>query len=103
MSVFLSTKLIEAAPAGSPRGRTLWHWCPGCKRVHAFEIEKPNPWGAMWTWNGDTERPTFTPSMHLPGRCHYFLTDGRIQYLADSTHHLAGQVVDLPDFPSAET
>ena len=25
-------------------------------------------------------------------------TDGRIQFLGDCTHHLAGQTVDLPDF-----
>lgn len=28
--------------------------------------------------------------------CHSFVTDGRIQYLGDCTHHLAGQTVDLP-------
>ena len=27
-----------------------------------------------------------------------FVTDGRIQYLADSTHALAGQTVDLPEW-----
>lgn len=30
--------------------------------------------------------------------CHSFVTDGRIQYLADCTHALAGQTVDLPRF-----
>ena len=29
-------------------------------------------------------------------RCHSFVTDGRIQFLSDSTHVLAGQTVDLP-------
>lgn len=29
-------------------------------------------------------------------RCHSFVTDGRIQYLSDCTHELAGQTVDLP-------
>lgn len=32
-------------------------------------------------------------------RCHSFVTDGRIQFLGDCTHNLAGQTVDLPDFP----
>lgn len=29
--------------------------------------------------------------------CHSFVTDGRIQFLSDCTHALAGQTVDLPD------
>jgi hypothetical protein len=31
--------------------------------------------------------------------CHSFVTDGRIQFLGDCTHALAGQTVDLPPFP----
>jgi hypothetical protein len=27
------------------------------------------------------------------------VTDGRIQFLSDSTHKLSGQTVDLPDWP----
>ncbi|KPY13545.1 DUF6527 family protein [Pseudomonas savastanoi pv. phaseolicola] len=30
--------------------------------------------------------------------CHSFVTDGRIQYLGDCTHALAGQTVDLPNW-----
>lgn len=30
--------------------------------------------------------------------CHSFVTDGRIQFLGDCTHALAGQTVDLPPF-----
>lgn len=29
--------------------------------------------------------------------CHSFVTDGKIMFLNDSTHALAGQTVDLPD------
>lgn len=29
--------------------------------------------------------------------CHSFVTDGRIQFLNDCTHALAGQTVDLPE------
>lgn len=29
--------------------------------------------------------------------CHSFVTDGRIQFLGDCTHALAGQTVDLPE------
>jgi len=31
--------------------------------------------------------------------CHSFVTDGKIQFLSDCTHALAGQTIDLPDFP----
>jgi hypothetical protein len=33
----------------------------------------------------------------VPNVCHSFVTDGRIQFLTDSNHALAGQTVDLPD------
>lgn len=34
--------------------------------------------------------------------CHTFVTDGRIQFLGDCTHELAGQTVDLPDIEARE-
>ena len=30
-------------------------------------------------------------------RCHSFVRDGKIRFLADSYHELAGQTVDLPE------
>ena len=30
--------------------------------------------------------------------CHSFVTDGKIRYLNDCTHHLKGQTVELLDF-----
>ena len=39
------------------------------------------------------------PSKHTCGVCHSFVTDGRIQFLSDCTHPLAGQTVDLPELP----
>ncbi|MCQ0032574.1 DUF6527 family protein [Burkholderia glumae] len=61
---------------------------------------------ARWQWNGSLDAPTFTPSLRvaydLPGGaecvCHSFITDGRIQFCADSTHPLAGQTVDIPEW-----
>lgn len=32
-----------------------------------------------------------------PQVCHSYVTNGRIQYLGDCTHELAGQTVDLPE------
>lgn len=105
-----------------------YFWCPGCNESH---MVKTSPGG--WGFNGDGDRPTFSPSVLVTyehrsdesqeraaafrrehGRpmtldelpydrkdvCHSFVTDGRIQFLSDCTHALAGQTVDLPDYPS---
>lgn len=57
-----------------------------------------------WTWNGDTERPTLKPSILTQGedehgkhRCHTFVTDGKVQFLADCSHEFANQTLDLLD------
>lgn len=70
--------------------------CPGCGIMHAVNVAGD---GNVWTFNGDTERPTFTPSILIRNAevCHSFVTDGRIQFLNDCTHALAGQTVELPE------
>jgi len=74
--------------------------CPGCGYKHTPYIEEG--YGPKWGFNGSEELPTFTPSILFrtgdkngPIVCHSFVTDGRIQFLTDSTHKLAGQTVDL--------
>lgn len=83
-------------------GTQVWIWCSGCQCVHSFETDKSK--FPSWTWNGSLDLPTFRPSYRvqgfLPGAsehtvCHSFVTDGRMQFLADSTHRLSGQTVDL--------
>lgn len=97
-----------------PDGRVEF-WCPGCDDRHAITTA---PGG--WTWDGDRSRPTFSPSVlahphetvinpdldgprlwapdnvRMTPRCHSFVRGGRIEFLGDSTHALAGQTVDLP-------
>lgn len=90
--------------------------CPGCDDLHMVSTG-----GNGWTWDGDIDQPTISPSVlvsgtqwpegegfHSPshaveagGRtvCHSFVRDGRIEFLSDSTHRLAGQTVDLPKVP----
>lgn len=41
--------------------------------------------------------PGIEPSSFKCMRCHSFIRDGRIQFLGDCTHALAGQTVDLPE------
>jgi hypothetical protein len=89
-------------------GRKIFY-CPGCGSTHSLRVtgdQRPR-----WTYNGNEARPTFTPSVlvtyqDLSGegrdeRCHSFVTDGRIQFLADCTHELKGQTIDLPEWPYA--
>lgn len=78
-------------------GYTMF-WCPGCREPHAVVV-KPG----RWTWNGDVTRPTFSPSVLVYADkgtlCHSFVRDGRIDFLSDSVHALAGQTVPLTDWP----
>jgi hypothetical protein len=55
-----------------------------------------------WTWNGDVDKPTLKPSVLSGGgddmpRCHSFVNDGKVQFLDDCSHELAGQTLDLLD------
>lgn len=109
-------------------GGHLTFWCPGCDGAHAVTVGAGA--GPRWGYNGNADRPTFTPSILVrsteftdkgraqyeawralgypptgeafdskPTVCHSYVTDGRIQFLADCTHGLAGKTVDLPDLP----
>lgn len=81
-------------------GRVLLYLCPGCECTHGADIDQPNPLtGAKWTWNGDVDKPTVSPSVNYPNRprCHFHIREGRIEYCGDCDHPLAGQTVDLPD------
>lgn len=87
--------------------------CEGCEIAHYVDNR--------WSFNGDMEKPTFTPSILrrskaiptdeeceriLSGEtveladlvCHSYITDGKIQYLNDCTHKLSGQTVNLKPF-----
>ena len=91
------------------RGNVLFE-CPGCGCLHSVATKTPNGMGSKWTWNGDVENPTFKPSVLVKANyssksrmddiCHSFVTDGKIRFLSDCTHHLAKQVVELPEWES---
>ena len=85
----------------------VWFWCPGCDEAHAVMVGGNYP-GPKWGWNGSLERPTFTPSILVRSKrgeaqtdkvCHSFVNEGRIQFLGDCTHELAGETVDLGEPP----
>lgn len=80
--------------------RLFLFWCPGCDQPHPFDTTR-------WQFNGNTEQPTFSPSLLVhphngepkQPRCHLFLRDGKLEFCSDSDHKLAGKTVDLPDWP----
>ncbi len=107
-------------------GDGLQYWCQGCEISHVIWHGEGN--SPRWGWNGDVDRPTFTPSvlvrrtMHCPPVtpenyeewkanpwtqhdveqvCHTFIKDGQVQFLGDCTHQFAGQTLDLPDLPAS--
>ena len=83
------------------RDHYMFH-CPGCRSVHRFSVP---PWG----FDGNMVEPTVDGSVLVHGvpavretgfeglpTCHSFIRRGHIEFLADSTHSLAGLTVDLP-------
>lgn len=107
-------------------GNALQFHCPGCNCKHTVYHGAGNGRAPVWSWNDNSEKPTLSPSIlvrtghYVPGSdprgcwcnynaehpdddpdfkcviCHSFVVDGRIQFLDDCTHALAGQTVDLP-------
>lgn len=78
-------------------------FCPGCEGEHVLSSK-------IHTFNGDVNKPTFSPSVLCTGyikhkdyeygrkiKCHSFIENGRIQFLGDCEHALAGQTVELPE------
>lgn len=98
--------------------------CPGCGQTHSIPVKGDKSKGPVWGYNWNDDKPTFTPSIltrwvsvpdvrekdengdyllgsdgRLKGAkdevCHSFVREGKIQFLNDCTHKLAGQTVDL--------
>lgn len=92
--------------------------CPGCDMEHTVSVADNG-----WQFNHDNERPTLSPSIKVTsghylsnhkegdacwcgtrdaafscGICHSFVREGRIEFLSDCTHKLAGQTVDLIEY-----
>jgi hypothetical protein len=101
---------------GDPGLRTFW--CGGCQCGHYFRTEPSPPSSpfaagdqgsqAIWSWDGNEQSPTVSPSILVrynghdagvdgapPQRCHLFIRSGHIDYLSDCTHALAGKTVPM--------
>jgi hypothetical protein len=96
------------------------HWCPGCGEMHYITVSRPSANGAIWWFNGNVDKPTFSPSIHIktgpyPDNdsalgskpmghidiCHYFLREGVLEFLPDCTHDLKGRSIPLPEIPDS--
>lgn len=98
--------------------------CPGCGDRHAINTNPNHRWAFNGDVNRPTITPSILVTSghycthHKPGdacwcdynkkhpdnpapfkcyRCHSFVTYGKIQFLNDCTHQLAGQTVDMMD------
>lgn len=94
-------------------GTDYLYWrCQGCKTEHGVPVNDTSGQRPRWDWNGDRDKPTLSPSVHVhpihdvddedgtvfeTPRCHVFIVDGQIQFLSDCTHAFAGQTVDMVD------
>jgi hypothetical protein len=93
-----------------------FHWCPACEEAH--------PLPDRWTFNGNLDAPTFSPSFRHTGKqiekingkwtgewvrdaagkpldwcCHYILTNGVLNFCGDCTHAMAGKSVPMVPWP----
>ena len=78
-------------------------YMPGYNDLVMIAVEKNE--GPAWHWNGNVDKPNFSPSIltrtvrgveRKKVRNHVFVRDGTIQFLSDCTHELAGKTVELP-------
>lgn len=86
-------------------------FAPMRERILPVQISGPRDGTPNWSWNGSVDAPTLRPSVLTrwtagdgewhPGSdrvCHSFVNDGKVQFLGDCTHELAGQTLELIDF-----
>ena len=91
---------------GNVLGKSCWLFCPGCEAYHKVYVGGPDV-SPIWTYNGNPNCPTISPSLLVNGHdpatlCHSFIKDGQIRFLNDCHHKLKGQTVELPDCPGLD-
>lgn len=101
---------------------TLSFYCPGCKMMHNVYLKHPENKQASWDWNMCVKEPTFSPSLLINGTaritdeerdilmaggeieprpytCHFFIRNGKLEYLGDCSHDLKGKTLAMMDVP----
>jgi hypothetical protein len=99
---------MKVKPIGAQQDgvQTYRFLCPGCSQYdeEGSRLYAHHQFNSTWSFNGEADKPTVSPSILVQDgrpeyRCHSFIRDGRIEFLSDSSHALAGQTVDLPELP----
>lgn len=94
------------SPCRADDGELIYlFYCPGCKHPHFARTvpstTKPPEDNHVWSFNGNFEKPTFSPSINVryapeeKTTCHFFIVDGTIQYCGDCTHQYSGQTIPM--------
>lgn len=109
---FSDSRLLSIRDFGDHRW--IGFYCPGCKKRHVIVVGRSGD----WTFDGNEDAPTFSPSVLAKGTidltddqlrrlragenigpvdliCHTFVRNGRIEFLSDCTHSLAGKTVPM--------
>lgn len=89
---------------GNPDGVDQYQfYCPGCECHHSFWHKNIKD-KVQWSWNKSFVKPTVTPSIKTQFYsykfekdmiCHFYIKNGKIQYLNDCTHELAGETIKM--------
>lgn len=81
--------VVTGSESDPHSGALMWR-CPGCGEIHCCPVVGKKG----WAWNGSTTRPTLAPSVRGP-RCHSFVENGVVRFLADCEHDLRGQAIPM--------
>jgi hypothetical protein len=82
----------------SGAGHVIYRFrCPACGYDHHYTVRSDGV-HPSWTFNGDTERPTFAPSLRYLSepKCHLTVTEGQAYFHGDSPQ-CGGQTLPLQD------
>lgn len=92
-------------------------WCPGCGHGHVFWCGSGFAHPQHWSFNGNFEKPTFSPSLRMFVRvakevdgklvdtgeqkthCHLHVVDGELKYCSDNPHAMNGKTIPMQDIP----
>lgn len=86
-------------------GGGIVFFCPACKTTHSINTNPKN--GPVWQYSnnkntGATILPSIKCTVDYPrytSVCHFYITNNHFRYLNDCTHQLAGQTVEIPNWP----
>jgi hypothetical protein len=100
MAVAAVSAVARLVTTHYPHGdvQSVWTWCPGCESLHPFRLAPGDERGVFWEWDGNLDRPTFSPSLLCHSSVH--LCEGEHDPVpcedpdCASKSHTLGAVVD---------